>query len=121
MEAPLVNFNSAIVDFRLYKNSLRRIDFSIDAYRSSIRIKKLTCDIDYKKMRQAVRANFVHACDSEVLARMSISVHSIHDCLMIGIKNISITLDEYNEVLMSSSTNIAPIKSCKINSIFTII
>jgi hypothetical protein len=97
-------FNDALVDFSLYKTLQKRYDYIIAGKRETILLTRLTRDIDQKKTNTALIANFIHASDSEVLRRMQYHQHTVHDCLLIGIKNICHLLDDYEHAFNNLSS-----------------
>lgn len=122
MQKPTFVFKDVEVDFRLYKLNSKKHDYVIGKKRETITFDYPSNFLDEKKTRTAAIANFIHASDSETLRNLIYPLYSVHDSLLVGIKNFCYVLDDYENALNKTSGRLIFNKNNKIvSSLFLLI
>ena len=110
------------IDLKYYKSTKKQIKYQIDGIRYTKNHTVLTNEIDIKKIKTSIRANYVHIHDASVVQYiLKIKpILTIHDCFMIDYLSITYLISLINEAMRVQYHDLKLNENFKNEKIFSI-
>jgi hypothetical protein len=110
------------VNLNYFKTKKGQIKIIVNGERKTKAELKLINEIDYKKIKSSLRANYIHTLDSAVIryAITILPILTIHDCFLIDPRNVSFLISLINDAMRKSFHDLKINKNFSVTEIFSI-